>query len=195
MSGFTLLEAMTVVAIVGITAALAAPAMMSSIANRRAGEATHSVVRIGARARSEAIGFGRAHVLTFTERSSGPGGNLGTLQLWRGRFDRCSANDWTAIIGASCVGNPDCVDSLDMGTYAHTTNRVQMRLVGAAAGSICFQPNGDMFFAGAGGLWGTAPPVGADAISFRLRRLTNSSPTGVDRFVVFPFGGTPRISR
>jgi len=195
LSAFSLLEMMVVVSIVGITAALAAPAMMSSIANRRAGEATHSVVRIGARARSLSIGFGRAHVLRFTEASAAPGGNFGTLELWRGRFDRCSANTWPTIITGACSASADCVESLDMGYYAHTSNQVRLTLDGATAGSICFQPNGDMFFSGAGGLWGTTPPAGTDAITFQVERLSGGSTAGVNRFVVFPFGGTPRILR
>ena len=195
LDGFTLLEAMVMVAIVGISAALAAPAMMNAIANRRAGEGVHAVVRIGARARSEAIGYGRAHVLTFSDSSTGAG-DMGTLELWRGTFDRCSANNWASIITSTCAGNRDCVDSLDMGTYTHPTNSAELRLMPAGTGgSLCFQPNGDVYFAAAGGLWSTTPPAGSDAMEFRVRRINHGSPAGVDRFVVFPFGGTPRIRR
>ncbi|MBX3269719.1 MAG: prepilin-type N-terminal cleavage/methylation domain-containing protein [Sandaracinaceae bacterium] len=194
-AGFTLVEALAVVAVIAIGTALAAPAAMSAMANRRATEAAHAVVRIGARGRSEAIGYGRAHVMTFTEDSSGPGGNHGRLELWRGRADRCSANDWATIITGTCAGNPSCIESLDMGAYAYPTHRVRLRLEGANAGAICFQPNGDNFYAGAGGLWGTNPPAGIDAVQFRVQRLLENTPEGVDRFVVFPFGAGPRIRR
>lgn len=197
-AGFTLLELMVVVAFIAIATALAAPAMMSSIANRRATEATHAVVRIGARARSEAIAYGRAHVLTFTDSSSGAGGNYGTLELWRGRTDRCSSNDWPTLISGTCSTNDDCIDSLDMGTYAHPTNRVKLELDGSpSGGSLCFQPNGDMYYANPGGLWTSNPPAGGgtDAVQFRVQRISDGSPTGTDRFIVFPFAGSPRIRR
>lgn len=149
---------LAVVALIAIATALAAPALMNAMANRRATEATHAVVRIGARGRSEAVAYGRAHVLTYRQASTGAGGNYGTLELWRGRSDRCSANDWPSIITGTCSSNLDCIDSLDMGTYAFPTNRVRLELDGATAGSICFQPDGDSYYAPAGGLWGTTPP-------------------------------------
>lgn len=194
-AGFTLIEMLAVVALIAIASAFAAPALMNAMANRRATEATHAVVRIGARARSEAVAYGRAHVLTFRTASSGAGGNYGTLELWRGRTDRCTANDWPTIISGSCSGNLDCIDSLDMGAYAYPTNRVRLALDGAAAGSICFQPNGDNYYAPAGGLWTTTPPAGTDAVQFRIQRITSGTATGVDRFVVFPFASGPRIRR
>ena len=198
-AGFTLLEMMTVVAIIGITAGLAAPAMMSSIANRRAGEATHAVVRIGARARSEALAYSRAHLLTFVPTSTGPD-SYGTFELWRGRIDRCAANDWSTLLTGSCATNPDCIDSLDMGTYAHPTNRVRVQLEGSVRGALCFEPSGDMYYAntppGAGGsIWSSTPPAGRGGVEFSVDRMTNGARTGVTRRVVFPFGATPRIRR
>lgn len=194
-AGFTLIEALTVVALIAIATALAAPGVMNAMANRRATEATHAVVRIGARGRAEALAYGRAHVLTYTNVSTGPGGDFGTLELWRGRSDRCTANDWTAIMTGSCASNVDCVDSLDMGSYAYPTHRVRLRLDGATRGSLCFQPNGDTFYANAGGLWGTTPPAGIDAVQFRVQRVSSGTTTGVDRLVVFPFASGPRIRR
>src|SRR5690606_31833563 len=77
--GFTLMEAMVVVAIIGLSAAIAAPAISNAMANRRANEAQHALVRLGARARSEAMAYGRAHVLVYQA------GANGSAQLWRGR--------------------------------------------------------------------------------------------------------------
>jgi len=189
------MEMLIVVALISITAALAAPALMNAMANRRANEAQHSVVRIGAHGRSAAVAYGRAHTLTFVESSSGTGGDYGTLELWRGISDRCAENDWGTIITASCDTDRSCVESLDMGAYAFPTHRVQLRLMGATAGSICFEPNGEQYFASGGGLWSTTPPAGQDAVQFRVRRESRGTTTGTDRFVIFPFGATPRIDR
>lgn len=186
-----------VVAIIAMSAAIAAPAVSEAMANRRAGEASHLVVRIGARARSEAIAYGRAHMLVYNDTSSG--GTFGSLALWRGQVDRCTANDWTSIISGVCdpVANPNCRDRLDMDRFEFPTNKVQLRLNGATAAHLCFQPDGELYTStsGYGGLTPAAIPIGADGVTFTIQRLNGTTPVGVQRNVVFPLGGTPRIVR
>lgn len=189
------MEVMVVVAIIGMSAAIAAPALMEAMANRRAGEATQMLVRVGARARAEAAAFGRAHLLVYSDASTGTGGTYGSVQLWRGRVDRCTANDWPTIVGASCGSDPNCIDMVDMGSYAYPTHRVQMRMDGASTGALCFEPNGEMYFQSGAGLFTTTPPAGTDGVAFTFTQLNGASPVGVQRHVVFPFGGTPRIAR
>ena len=109
--GFTLLELMVVVAIIGITAAIAAPTIGRAIAASRADRATHDIIRIGRRARSEAIAFGRAYLMRMT--TTGTGG----VQLWRGRSSLCR-QDWTTIVtSGNCVlpgaADGNCVDYTD----------------------------------------------------------------------------------
>lgn len=188
------MEAMVVVAIIGITAALAAPALSIAMADRRAGEASHSLVRIGARARSEAMAYGRAHLLVY---GTGSGPN-GSVQLWRGVSNLCSANNWGAIVTGACGsgGSPNCVDVLDMAAYDHGTHQVRMQLQGAPGGAfLCFQPDGELLVSVGGGNFSPTAPAGADAVRFRIDRLVNGGVEGVSRTVVFPFGGTPRIAR
>lgn len=186
-----------VVAIIAISAAVAAPSLSEAMAIRRANESTHAMVRIGARARSSAMLFGRAHVLSYSQNSFGPGGDNGRVELWRGRVDRCTANAWGTIMAGGCAGNVDCVDELNMGTYAYPTHRVQMRLPGATTGMLCFQPDGDMFVSIDGSPFATNVPVGGgvDGIRFTFQRTENGSNVDVLRRVVFPFGGSPRIDR
>jgi type II secretory pathway pseudopilin PulG len=189
------MEAMVVVAVIAISAALAAPAISEAMADRRATEAAHGLVRIGARARAEAMAYGRAHVLVYTDASSGSPATNGRVQLWRGTVNLCGANDWTTIIGTSCAGNPNCVDELDMGTYNHGSHQVQLRLPGAGAAYLCFQPDGELLVSTGGGAFSPTPPAGADAVRFTINRFLNGGVDGVQRVVVFPFGGTPRIQR
>jgi prepilin-type N-terminal cleavage/methylation domain-containing protein len=190
-AGFTILEAMVVVAIIAISAALAAPALSEAMAQRRAGEATHELVRIGARARSEAVAYGRAHLLQYADTGDG------RVQLWRGRVNLCAANDWGTILTGSCGANPDCVDQLDMSFYDHGTHRVRMSIPGGpATANVCFQPDGEMRFQSGAGGWTTTPPgSGSQGIVFLFERLEDGANAGVDRRVVFPFGATPRILR
>lgn len=187
-AGFTLLEALIVIAVIGITAALAAPALGVAMADRRAGDATHALVRIGARARSESMVLGRAHVLAFD------GAGNGRVQLWRGRSNLCNANNWATIIAGACAGNLNCLEALDMTSYDHGHHQVRMQLVGAP-NLLCFQPDGEVLFSA-----GTAarfnPLAGAaEGVQFNIDRLEGGSPAGVRRQVVFPLGGSPRIVR
>ena len=188
-----------VVAIIAITAALAAPALSRSMADRRASEATHALVRIGAQARSEAMLHGRAVVLRYYESSGGPSGSDGSVEMWRGRVDRCRANVWADLITADCSADARCVASLDMGNYEYPTHRVRMRIAldGVAQADICFEPNGDMYFSTGGAFLTNLPDAGAnpDGVRFTFDRLEGGSAAGVQRAVVFPFGGTPRIVR
>ena len=192
-SGFTLLETMIVVAIIGISAAIAAPAIGEAMANRRAGQAAHSLIRLGARARSEAIGYGRAHVLIFSDTA---GGGNGAAEVWRGRVNRCAFNDWAALTAGACNASDDCIEVVDMGAYAYPTNQVEMRLLGANAATLCFQPDGEMLVSiGGGNFTSTAPVGGPDAPTFTFQRMQGGSPVGVIRRVVFPFGASPRMVR
>ncbi|MFK7988812.1 MAG: GspH/FimT family pseudopilin [Sandaracinaceae bacterium] len=192
--GFTLMEAMVVVAIIAITAALAAPGLSRTMADRRAGEATHSMVRIGARARSEALAYGRAIALVYSQDSTSAAGDDGSVEMWRGNLDRCSANDWGSLITADCSANPRCVGMLDMGEFDYPNHSVRMRMVGGTAGTLCFQPDGDMVVSTGGPFSGVAPG-GSDAVRFNFTRLESGTSAGVQRAVIFPFGGAPRILR
>lgn len=186
--GFTLLEAMIVVAIVGISAALAAPALSTAMADRRAGDATHSLVRIGARARSEAMVLGRAHVLAFDAADNG------RAHLWRGRTNLCNFNPWATLTAGSCDGNPSCVDALDMATYDHGHHQVRMQLVSTTPW-LCFQPDGEVLFSVGATSRFNPLALGQQGVLVNIDRLAGGSAAGVRRQVVFPLGGSPRIVR
>lgn len=189
------MEALVVIAIIGITAALAAPALSEAMADRRAGEAMHALVRIGARARSEAMATGRAHVLDYSDTSFGTPPN-GSVRLWRGRANLCIANDWGAIINGACESNVHCLEALDMGAYHHGTHQVRLRMTGAAQAWLCFQPDGELLVGGPGAPFApTAPDGSQEAVSFTIDRLVDGASAGVQRRVVFPFGGNPRVAR
>ena len=121
-AGFTLMEALAVVAIIGLSAAIAAPAVSNAMANRRANEAQHALVRLGARARSEAMAYGRAHVLVYQPDENG------RVELWRGRANLCNANAWATIMAGDCASSPSCVDAIRMATYRMGSNEVRMTM-------------------------------------------------------------------
>jgi Tfp pilus assembly protein FimT len=187
------MEAMVVIAIIGVSAVLAAPALIDAMANRRATQATESLVRLGAVARMEAMTYGRAHLIRYTDTSTGVSPN-GSVTVWRGQSNLCAANNWTAIVVGACEGNPSCIDELDMAWFGQSTNQVRMRLPGATTADLCYQPEGELFVR-TGGVFGTTPPSGTEGVRFTFRRITAGAPSGVERAVIFPFGGVPRTQR
>lgn len=191
-AGYTLLEALVVIAIIGIGAALAAPALSIAMADRRASEATHRLVRIGARARSEAMAYGRAHLLRYAQ-----GEGDGVVDVWRGVSNLCVMNNWSAIAAGECKDSLRCLEALDMRSYDQGTHRVRMRAPEGVT-ALCFQPDGEVLVSNDGGATFTPPAPGAptaDGVTFTFDRLENGAPAGVQRAVVFPFGATPRIVR
>lgn len=185
--GFTLMEAMVVVAIIGLSAAIAAPAISNAMANRRANEAQHALVRLGARARSEAMAYGRAHVLVYQA------GANGSAQLWRGRSNLCNGNAWATIMTGDCANSTSCVDALAMVAYDVGSHEVRMTM--GTPQWLCFQPDGEMLVSSGAGAAFAPPGPGVEGVTFTFQHFVNGTSDGTTRRVVFPFGATPRIAR
>ncbi len=194
--GFSLVELMVVIAIIGIGAALAAPAISTAMAERRASQASLDVVRLARRARSETMAFGRAHVLRFDATGQG------TLRMFRGRTPSCRTSNWDAAVGgvplilvAGCPASSMCVDLVDMNDtrYDTGTHQVELSAPGTGNHDICYEPNGAMMYRSAGGAWLDGNAAGG--IRMRVQRKVSGVVEGSDRWIVFPWGGTPRILR
>lgn len=82
-AGFTLIELMVVVAIVGILAAVAIPAFMGYIQRSRAGEAPRMLGEIRQRQESYRVEFGRYCGAPNLDWNPASYGSAGTLQPWR----------------------------------------------------------------------------------------------------------------
>ncbi|MEQ9081721.1 MAG: prepilin-type N-terminal cleavage/methylation domain-containing protein [Sandaracinaceae bacterium] len=194
-AGFTMIEALIVVAIIAVTAALAAPGLSRAMAIRRASETSHDIVRMGALARSEAMMYGRAHLLIYTENTA-EGRPLGRLTVWRGRSDRCNGNAWATLVTPACTRAAGCVEVLDMDERATSTHEVRVAPQDARQTPLCFQPNGEMYISTSGAVVGPYTNRAAvEGVVFDIDRRENGSPVGVQRNVIFPFGGNPRIQR
>ncbi len=197
--GFTLLELMIVVIIIGLAAMLAAPTIGTAMAERRTSEATLDLVRLLRAARSSAAGYGRAHLARY---AAGAAGGLGTIEMYRGINNGCNANNWAAITAGGCNGNAACRQWLNMTDYTRGTHTVVMASVGGFDDlDICFEPTGitrwrvnvaDRF------LDLNIAPNGTNlrgGFVFSFQRQVGGANAGVLRRVLLPLGGDARVLR
>lgn len=190
---------MIVVVIIAVTAALAMPTVVQTFADKRTNEAAIEIARLGRRARSESVAYGRAHVLRYTTFSV-PGSD-GRIQLFRGTAGACNAgaNDWVAIMASPICGAPNsmCIDEVNMG-HTHWTigpYTTRLRAPGYSPLDICFQPNGASLMrynAGIGGRFFEGNTMGG-GVQFTTQRFRSGAGEGALRRVVFPLGATPRV--
>lgn len=212
--GFTLVELMVVVSIIMASAVLVSPGLMRTMATSRANRAVNDIVRIGRRARQEALGYGRAHVIRYAKDSTSPGGRF---ELWRGYTNLCRNNPWgnagvpNTIMAGACASSADCLDFVDSRTYTAGTNTVCMGC-GSAAGTagnaacntdcgggvglsndICFEPDGDI----ATRISGRADAfvITENVQFYNVLRMVSGQSVDVLRTAVFPPGGSPRTIR
>jgi len=193
-AGFTLTEMMVVVAVIAITAGLAAPAMYNSFAERRASSAPIDLVRLVRRGRSEAMAYGRAHLLRFTETSPG------SFTLYRGVSSGCSANDWPTIVAAASCGaiGSKCIDQMLMSSDYYSTGSLDVRAAEAGGTDnidICYEPTGRMLHrAATTGAFSDQNTVNGGFV-FNFIRYESGSALGVTRRVALPLGGEARVLR
>lgn len=180
-SGFSLVELMVVVSIIGIMAAGIAPAITSALADGRASNAAVDLVRLGGRARSEATFTGLAHRITYLANQER---GFGRVDLFRGVNNRCNMQTWggtlidSVILNQFNFGNTHVINVNPAADYQTQTQI-----------DICYQPDGAMLVRLGGGGAFAMPPT--DGVGFNITR----SPGGVTRQVFFPYGGAARIDR
>lgn len=172
-AGFTVIELMVVVAVVGVIAAAIMPALAEVRWDSRQSGAAHDIVRMGRRARAMTMETGVAHLLRF-QRGNDAGGSfgLGRFELIRGMTNRCQQTPWgQAFIEANGLGipatrregadlldmisfNPTSVDPPVVPTATDENEGHQVILVTARGGTpiasqeavqICYQPNGQTY--------------------------------------------------
>ncbi len=193
-AGFTLLELMTVVTIIGISIAIAAPAIGGAMADRRAGQAALDLVRLARHARSESVAYGRATLLRYQNTSNGE------VRLYRGINNGCTTNDWDTLTGGPACGTTGsfCIDWELMSSADYSVGS-QVTVMAEEAGSdfldICYRSNGMMEWrTSASGTFSDLNTV-QGGFRFTFTRKRGGSPLGVVRRIVIPFGGDARTLR
>lgn len=221
--GFSLIELMVVATIIGISVIAFTPSFIFATADRRVASAASEVVRIGRRARAEAIGTQRAHLVWIR-----PGAGLettGIVQLIRGTNPHCDLQNWQTLAAICPVNGIDpraCLENINLNDthWFHEPFQIRLRSVpqdsenalvarlegGTEANgfALCYQPSGATQWAVTTTLTdpmafsdrNTAEAAGgAFMFVVGLFNKRNDAVEGTPRVLSYPLGTTPRRLR
>lgn len=197
--GFTLIELVAVVLIIGITAALATPTVVAQIRERRARDAAQRVALLYSSARMRALGRGSSVLVsydkdkaTFKVRESIEGVTAATsLSASRAACaDQpglgCLANNWTDPATSRQVAT--LVSPPEVSIVARDQDGTAVNFM-----DICFTPLGRSFRSYSGQAPTTAM-AGAVTIDVQRYLVSPSNPVGLKRTVVVLPNGMARLA-
>lgn len=184
--GFTLIELIVVVLIIGITAALATPSVVNQMRERRSRDAAQQIAQVYSGARMRALGRGSAVMVVYA------GGAFEVRESVEGAM--AEARGQAACVsapGAGCLTTnwADPANWREVGSMTPRTDiNVSAKKAGTAQGtlSVCFTPGGRSF-ASSDGNPPTLPFTGS--IEFSVQRAT-----GLLRKVVLLPNGNARLA-
>lgn len=208
-AGFTLLELMIAITIMGTMAALLAPGIGEFMADARAAGASEDLVRLSRHVRARAQETGLAHLLVYSGLASDAGG-LGRIRVFEGMNNHCRQTPWPQTVGGTATDGHAPVDVLDLSSSSYNpgsstpsiddTNRqvIALRVANAIGAPdsavICYDPSGSTwqgtFSASSIGFVFTRQTT---PITFTITRRVSGVTRGADRNVVFQPGGIARF--
>jgi prepilin-type N-terminal cleavage/methylation domain-containing protein len=207
-SGFTVIELMIALVIIGIMAATIAPSLTEVVADNRQASAAMDIVRLARHTRAQANATGTAHLLRYNATNAAAGAfELGTISTYVGMNSKCMQTPWPQTFVPAVGSGQGPVDLFHMGDYNPTDgetaphaadgNRHVIALTSQFASTagavlaetrICYQPNGDIYTGTNGALTIQTAPV-----LITIARTINGAARGQTRQVLFPVGGNARL--
>ena len=204
--GFTLLEAMAVVTIIGIASAAALPSFVERMRERRSGQAAEEIALLYKLARARALGRGAAQLVS----SNNVGGGMNVKFEVREAIQQNDAaltvgtcgplplttcfNDWSA----AATGRNRLVDEFpkDNTLYANIEAKLYRDAAttdAALDGQVCFTPSGRAFFRKeAAGVW--EPVIQIPRVEVKRLKIGGGSYVGLTRTVLLPPSGAARLA-
>lgn len=206
--GFTLVELMVVLAVMGVLVSAALPSLSRGFADRRVAVVAREVVGLFQRARYMSSAYGRAHQVQFKNDDFGLNDPF-AFETLRGTAGSCSISRFDDASGLDIddldCDDPNhwrCVDHVYASDFdANTGDNDEIRVIGnsnAAMGArFCYEAgsNNQTFIGNV--LWSNWDAPSAKAgHGFLVYRSVGGNPMGVPRKVLVPSGtGIPRILR
>jgi prepilin-type N-terminal cleavage/methylation domain-containing protein len=210
-AGFTLLELMIVVTVMGTMAAMMAPGLGEFMADIRASGAAEDMVRISRHMRSRVQQSGLAHLLVYQGAADVSGG-LGRVDVYEGMTNHCRETPWQQTITGTVTNGHAIIDSVDLGNTAYNVptsgttakkdddNRqvialtVSVNQTAASSAVLCYEPGGGTFQGVADSSiasFAFTPQI--QPVTFTVTRSVSGGQRGPTRSVVFPAGGAARF--
>jgi prepilin-type N-terminal cleavage/methylation domain-containing protein len=212
-AGFTLIELMIAISIMGALIAMVAPGIGEFLSDARAASAAEDLVRLSRHMRARAQETGLAHMLVFNGTGTESGG-LGIMRVYEGMNNHCRQTPWSQTITGRDDDGHAPVEVLDMATGAYNPtsgssptiddrdrNVIVLRVAGAASAPdgaiLCVEPGGSVWDGVASTVLGAGyifiKPASSKPILFTISRTMNSAVRGRDRSVMFSTSGLARF--